>query len=579
VSVAEAEAGRSYRNASESLNQQRKRVRASRDACDEAGQELRRARTLRDLASNARSLLGFERRLELAEAAQKHANELAAQLLSFTVTEQGLQAARLIDARRRQINATLEAQASRVTLDLLPTATSLIRVNGEYMPSSSLTAIEDLIIEIEGVGTIRIQPGIKDRDTQLTRKVDEQRLLRNALATIAVDTLEQAETQYSARQRCEQGLTEATKEIARHTPSDPDQKISAGIESLRNHIAVLRTAHSNGLTLAKLERAPEPDSAREALAAAELREAELSQVVEIEQAPMPELEEEQLQMLQMHAQAESELRSALKQHQERTLEHEQALLRESAEALASRRASAAQAVVVQRSVLEQLKTNRPIDSVAVMDLRIARYLDARKLFGSSRTRTQQEIAILESRIEREEGVGIQEQLAEAERRRDELEVECSRFKREIKVLELLRTTLEEAEQEAKERYMTPVIKRITPYLQHLFPGAAIDCDENFRITGVMRELQQADLFEGLSDGTQEQIAVLTRLAFADMLLDSGRPAMVILDDALAYSDSERLERMFDLLTQAATRSQILILTCRGELFTRLGGNRVRAVCG
>ena len=56
----------------------------------------------------------------------------------------------------------------------------------------------------------------------------------------------------------------------------------------------------------------------------------------------------------------------------------------------------------------------------------------------------------------------------------------------------------------------------------------------------------------------------TRLAFADMLLDSGRPAMVILDDALAYSDGDRLERMFDVLAEASTRMQILVLTCRGS---------------
>jgi hypothetical protein len=34
--------------------------------------------------------------------------------------------------------------------------------------------------------------------------------------------------------------------------------------------------------------------------------------------------------------------------------------------------------------------------------------------------------------------------------------------------------------------------------------------------------------------------------------------------------------MFDVLAEASTRMQILILTCRGELFTRLGGNRIRA---
>ena len=71
--------------------------------------------------------------------------------------------------------------------------------------------------------------------------------------------------------------------------------------------------------------------------------------------------------------------------------------------------------------------------------------------------------------------------------------------------------------------------------------------------------------------------MLTRLAFANMLVDSGRPAMIIRDDALAYSGGDRLERMFDLLTEVASRTQILILTCRGELFTRLGGIRVRAL--
>lgn len=67
------------------------------------------------------------------------------------------------------------------------------------------------------------------------------------------------------------------------------------------------------------------------------------------------------------------------------------------------------------------------------------------------------------------------------------------------------------------------------------------------------------------------------IAFADMLVDSGKPAIIILDDALACSDGDRLERMFDLLREAASRTQILIFTCRGELFTRLGGTRVRAI--
>ena len=51
------------------------------------------------------------------------------------------------------------------------------------------------------------------------------------------------------------------------------------------------------------------------------------------------------------------------------------------------------------------------------------------------------------------------------------------------------------------------------------------------------------------------------------------------ENALVYSDPERMERMFDLLTQAAQRTQISILTCREDLFTRLGGTRLRIARG
>jgi uncharacterized protein YhaN len=79
----------------------------------------------------------------------------------------------------------------------------------------------------------------------------------------------------------------------------------------------------------------------------------------------------------------------------------------------------------------------------------------------------------------------------------------------------------------------------------------------------------------LSEGTQEQIAVLARLGFAELLLDQGRPATVILDDALVFSDDDRIERMFDIMTRAAERLQIIVLTCRQRLFTRLGARMLR----
>jgi uncharacterized protein YhaN len=82
-------------------------------------------------------------------------------------------------------------------------------------------------------------------------------------------------------------------------------------------------------------------------------------------------------------------------------------------------------------------------------------------------------------------------------------------------------------------------------------------------------------FERLSEGTREQIAVLTRLAFAELLADQGLPATVVLDDALVFSDDRRIEQMFAILAAAATRLQIIVLTCRERLFEGLPAQRLR----
>ena len=103
----------------------------------------------------------------------------------------------------------------------------------------------------------------------------------------------------------------------------------------------------------------------------------------------------------------------------------------------------------------------------------------------------------------------------------------------------------------------------------LLPSAYIVLDENLRIAAIQRDGQREE-FDILSGGTQEQLAVLTRLAFAELLLGQGRPATVILDDALAFSDDDRIELMFDVLMRAGAQVQIIILTCRKRLFTRLG---------
>jgi len=206
-----------------------------------------------------------------------------------------------------------------------------------------------------------------------------------------------------------------------------------------------------------------------------------------------------------------------------------------------------------------------------LEARIGRLEKALQDRRDKRGKLQEQIAGLKSRVEAADGAGLDEAIEQKARELELAEEERRRQQREVQVLGLLLSTLRNAEREAKGRYLSPVLNRVRPYLQLLFPGAEITIDENLHITGVVREGGYEEAFQHLSMGTQEQIAVLVRLAFAEMLVEQGHPATVILDDALVFSDDRRMSRMFDILNMAARNVQVIMLTCREQLFEELGG--------
>jgi len=59
-------------------------------------------------------------------------------------------------------------------------------------------------------------------------------------------------------------------------------------------------------------------------------------------------------------------------------------------------------------------------------------------------------------------------------------------------------------------------------------------------------------------------------SLAEILRGSGKPSVVILDDALVNTDEARLERMHLVLQKASRSLQILVLTCRERDFVQLG---------
>ena len=184
---------------------------------------------------------------------------------------------------------------------------------------------------------------------------------------------------------------------------------------------------------------------------------------------------------------------------------------------------------------------------------------------------ERDIAGLRGRIESRGGEDLGERESEFADALLLAEKECARIERRLAALRLLRDTIEACRREARETFLAPVKRAMQPYLQTLFPGADAELDEHFSIGGVQRSGTEIEPFGSLSDGTREQIAIIVRLAFGRLLAERGQPTPVVLDDSLVFSDDERIERMFDVLMQAAEKQQVIVLTCRSRAFQSCGG--------
>ncbi|MBB6010817.1 DNA repair exonuclease SbcCD ATPase subunit [Aquamicrobium lusatiense] len=149
------------------------------------------------------------------------------------------------------------------------------------------------------------------------------------------------------------------------------------------------------------------------------------------------------------------------------------------------------------------------------------------------------------------------------------------FEKEVGILQRLSSALESARTEASDLYLKPVITELRPLLGLLFDDVAISFDDKTLLPRTILRNGQEEEVERLSGGMREQLSVLTRLAFARLLARDGRPTPVILDDALVYSDDDRIEKMFDALHRQSRDQQIIVFSCRQRAFQKLGGNILR----
>ena len=165
--------------------------------------------------------------------------------------------------------------------------------------------------------------------------------------------------------------------------------------------------------------------------------------------------------------------------------------------------------------------------------------------------------------------GVEERRDETAGRLEEAAARAAGYAAEARALSRLRDALAAARADARERYLAPVAEELAPLLGRVFGDACLGIDpatllpETLSRGGVEEDLAR------LSGGTREQIAILTRLAFARLLARTGRATPVILDDAVVYADDARFARVLDAIAAVAADVQVILLTCRERSFAGL----------
>ena len=558
------------RESSSSLDELRQAATDAEAAVETAIRSEASWRRILDRITRSAELDDLLRQQSAVEAAQERLTEAQRQAEQIRVTDESLQRIRQATDTAEQANARLSVAATRVTFDIPSDRLTGIEANGVPLtdPPRTVEAVEPVTITIPERGRILIEPAVADRD-QLMRAEREARVdLDAALSEVGAQTLADAQVLRDQRRDLEVTADAARQELERLAPSGSAAALQPRIDELIQALADLPEEEGTVQIPEKAQAEVALESAQSELQKARDEERVAREAVDERARSVSDLMVE-VRTLQNTVDSQTDL-----------VERRDEQLRSDAEAapdqqLAEAREAVEQAVTEQKQTVSALEAEQQADARTLLEARISRLKAAIEQRETTRVDLRIEIGRLGERIEAHDSAGIDEAIEHTQHELDLAIRRREQFEREIAVLNLLAETLRTTESEARERYLAPVVNRVHPYLQMLFPNAEIGINEDLYITGVSRHAGYEESFDHLSMGTQEQIAVLVRLAFAEMLIDQGAPAAVILDDALAFSDDQRMRLMFDILSHAAQRVQILVFTCREQLFEGLGAHQLQ----
>ncbi len=227
----------------------------------------------------------------------------------------------------------------------------------------------------------------------------------------------------------------------------------------------------------------------------------------------------------------------------------------------------------QGSVLQLEMELRKLDPDTVE----TRYENARKLHEKvQKEREEVERAWTEvsARLRVFEEEGVFDALQSALAGLDHSEQEYKSITKRAEAARLLLETFTQVRQIARLNYVKPLKEAVERFGRIVYGESfQVDIGQDLQINS--RTLDGRTVpFTSLSTGTQEQLSLIFRLASASIAGKEGNGVPLIIDDALGYSDPDRVQSMGAVLDAAARNSQVIAMTCTPERYHYISGARI-----
>jgi len=463
--------------------------------------------------------------------------------------------------RCRDLQSQLQAASTQVIVEI--EEAGRLHIDGEAQLSSGSRLLEDeMTLEFPGVARISLIP--QQRASTLRLALNEAEAeLDHRLAALGVGDVGELRRRERDRYELVTELESRKRELARLVGDGDGPEAELG-ELTRQRAAL--TEREEVLASEKLLLAEELEQAPEAAKLSHEQAEQLPSEIASNEAIIVKLEEERRRLDSVRLTAQEARRWLI----------------ESID-----RDGGAQGIEERRRTLDELESNRQRHQAMIATI-------AASMGGDDLTTIEAHIEELRARLARHldglrhtrerrgELIGqirgdafSEEEYAAQRLARDRAKTLVAALEERSQALKTLIGIAEGIVADVQGELTRPLKDRLASYANQLFAipaiaadAASVELDETF----TPRRLERAGVLEPvaqLSFGTREQMALLTRLGVADLMADRGVPVFLMLDDAMLNADGVRLARLKAILMTAARRYQIIIFTCRPELFSDL----------